>query len=467
MSPRISLLLLLLIAPARADLTNDISALLSARHMARGQTGVQVVRLGQDPAGSAIVFQHNATTPLAPASNMKLLTTSAALDRLGGDFRFRTLLLQRRDDLLIVGDGDPTFGDAELLRPHGWTATTTLENWAELLKSRGITRVGDIVLDDSVFDQVFTHPGWPNDQLHKRYAAGVCGLNLNANCLDFYLEPSRRGERVGYRTEPPAGFAAIANTCVAGAKNAVWLSRLPGEDKIKLGGEIDAPNRVPISVTVHDPAMYFGAVFAETLAAAGIRVEGTVRRESGATDPGATTPLAVHETPIEVVLRRANKDSMNLYAEALLKRLGRETSGQPGSWANGADAVRQFLLSRAIASSEFVIDDGSGLSKENRISANGITRVLMADFYSPQREMFLGTLAVGGSDGTLDKRFRDDLRGRVFAKTGYIDRVRALSGFLRTRKGNWYAFSILINGPVGSEARQTADKIVAAIDKND
>lgn len=453
------------ITPARADLGRDINTLLSREAVARAQIGVQIIRLGQDAADSTVVYSRNPTTPLSPASNMKLVTTSAALDRLGGDFRFRTTLYQRGEDLVIVGDGDPTIGDAELLRPHGWKVTTLFENWAELLRSKGVTRVAGVIVDDAAFDEMFTHPSWSPDDLHKRFGAQVAGLNLNANCLDFYLQPGTRGAVLSYRIDPQTRYATISNACVAGTRSAVWLSRKPQTNQIILRGEINAANGVPISVSVHDPAMYFGTVLAETLGRAGIEV-GRVERERWAVLDGAT-PLAAHETPIEVVLRRANKDSVNMYAEALLKRLGAAATGHAGSWENGREAIGQFLASRGVPPAEFAIDDGSGLSPRNRISANAIARVLVSDFFSENREMFLSSLAVGGADGTLGKRFNNELKGRVYAKTGYIAGVRSLSGYVHSRNGNWYAFAILMNGPLSGEARQIADRIVAAIDQND
>lgn len=453
-------------APALADLTADINALLARKPLARAEVGVQVIRLGQDPAGSAVIYARNPSLPLIPASNMKLLTTSAALQGLGGDFRFRTVLYQRGEDLVVVGDGDPTMGDVELLRPHGWGVTTTFESWAALLKSRGVTSVGDLVVDDGVFDEAFANPTWPADDLHKRYGAQVGGLNLNGNCLDFFLSPGGRGTVVGYRLDPPTKYATIANSCLSGTKSAVWLTRKPQGNDIILRGEINAANGTPISVTVHDPTLFFGTVFAETLRSAGIEVNGRVVRQRGA-DVASAVPLAAHETPIEVVIRRANKDSVNLYAEALLKRLGHAHDGQPGSWANGAAAIAAYVAGRGVTPGECRIEDGSGLSGANRTSVNALSRVLLADYYGPNRQMFLDSLAVGGTDGTLDKRFRNDLRGRVYAKTGYIGGVRALSGYLRGRSGNWYAFSILMNGPLTAEARQIADQIVAAVDKHD
>lgn len=452
------------------DLAEDVRAIVTSKAAAKGQIGVQIVRLGASPSDSPVVAAHNAATPLVPASNLKLLTTSAALQVLGGDFRYSTQLLMDGDALIVLGDGDPTLGDAELLKKHGWTTTTLFENWAELLKSHGHFRVGEVIVDDSIFDEEFFHPSWPADQAHRRYAAQVAGLNLNGNCLDFFLMPGRRGEVVSYRTDPPTAYAKVNNTCVFGPRNAVWLSRELGTNHVILKGETNAANEEPISVSLHDPSLYFGTVLIETLRKNGIEVAGQVRRERrGLNGWSHATLLARHETPIEVVIRRANKDSVNLYAEALMKRLALGPRARPeggGSWALGRSALSAYLSALGVKAAERVIEDGSGLSRANRLSANAITRLLVADFFGPNRQMFLDSLAVGGVDGTLDNRFRDDLKGRVFAKTGYVANARCLSGFVRTKSDDWYAFAILINGPVGAEGRRIHEQIVAAIDRN-
>ncbi|HRK32767.1 MAG TPA: D-alanyl-D-alanine carboxypeptidase/D-alanyl-D-alanine-endopeptidase [Tepidisphaeraceae bacterium] len=465
-------MLFCLLAPAvaaNADLPGDIRTALASKSLGNAQVGVEVVRLNPDPAQTTVVFASRANEPMIPASNMKLLTTSAALHALGGDFRFTTRLAMRDDQLVIIGDGDPTIGDAEMLRRHGWTTTTLFENWAELLKSRGITRVGDVVVDDGVFDEQFIHPTWPPEQIQRRYVAQVAGLNLNANCLDFFLTTGQRGSVVSYRTDPPSAYADIANTCTFGQRNAIWLSRVAGGNKIVLRGETNASNHgEPLSVTIHDPPLYFGTVLAETLKRHGVDVRGRVVRDRNAHKSDGLTLLAQHETPIDVVLHRANKDSMNLYAEVLLKRLAAaQSASRGGSWGAGAAAVAAFLKERGVEEQQFSLADGSGLSKSNRVSAHAINAVLIADFYGPNREMFIRSLAVGGVDGTLDNRFGGGLKGRVFAKSGYVSNARCLSGFVRTKKDNWYAFSILFNGSTGPEAKRVHEAIVTAIDAND
>jgi serine-type D-Ala-D-Ala carboxypeptidase/endopeptidase (penicillin-binding protein 4) len=463
---------------ARADLNSDVRAVLQDKALAKGETGIVLARVDENRAKPEILFRHNSDIAMIPASNLKLITTAAFLDRFGLDFKFRTILAQRGQDLILIGDGDPSFGDAELLKRVGWESTTVFSNWAAMLKKRGITSVRNVIVDDSIFDENFVHPNWPAKQQHFRYVAGVGGMNFNANALDFYLRLGAGGSVVSYTTDPPTQYATIRNDCVSGGENAVWLSRTPNTNLIDLRGTASSSNAVPISVTIHDPAMYAATVFSEALQIGGVKITGETGRERGvramlsdeqspATQPSnRTTVLAIHETPIAAVLARANKDSMNLYAEALCKRLGAETSKQPGSWENGTSAVAAFMKSCGIDPSEFNLDDGCGLSRKNEVSANAMAHILARTFASKNRDLYIASLSVAGIDGTLDKRFENsDLRGRVHAKSGYINGVSALSGYLKAKDGNWYAFSILMNG-VGDVAtcKQLQEKIVKALD---
>jgi D-alanyl-D-alanine carboxypeptidase/D-alanyl-D-alanine-endopeptidase (penicillin-binding protein 4) len=178
--------------------------------------------------------------------------------------------------------------------------------------------------------------------------------------------------------------------------------------------------------------------------------------------------LAVHETPLTSVIDRANKDSMNLYAECLCKRLGFAKFGQ-GTWKNGTTAVSGFLASLGIPASQYTLDDGCGLSKNNAVSAHLMVSVLTHDYFSENSAAWMASLAVAGEDGTLAERFRGmDLRGRVIAKTGFVNGVSCLSGYLHAKDDNWYCFSIMFNGiPEGSNsgAKVLQERIVRAIDQ--
>jgi D-alanyl-D-alanine carboxypeptidase/D-alanyl-D-alanine-endopeptidase (penicillin-binding protein 4) len=462
---------------ARADLPADVQSVLRNKLLQKAEVSIEMVRLGASPADTREIYKENATLPLAPASNLKLITTSAALDHFGADFKFRTYFVLHDGNAIIWGDGDPALGDAEILRRVGWDVTTVFQSWAQQCKQHNITSVGDVMVDDSVFDQNFLHPNWPGDQIHKRYEAEVGGVNLNANCVDFYVKTTSPGEVVTYTMNPQTDFIHVKNTCVTGRENAIWLSRMPGDNDIILRGQTDVSNEVPVSVTITDPPMFAATVLAETLKAGGVNVTGHAarNRQSKAEYLKATpeekknwTLLAVHETPLPVVLARCNKDSMNLYAESLCKRLGNDLTHLPGSWDNGTAAVGSFLKGLGVADAEFHLVDGSGLSKQNTISSHAITQVLRHNFYSKNKDAFLASLSVAGEDGTLSDRFRGtDLRGRIFGKSGYISGVSSLSGYLKTKDNDWYVFSILMNGvPPGSNsgAKALQETMVKALD---
>lgn len=461
---------------SRADLESDIRAVLADKLLQKAEVGIEVIQLGESGPSPRILYRHQSEIPYIPASNLKLATTSAALHKLGPGFKFRTLLLIHDGDLVMVGDGDPSLGDYELLRKSGWDVDTVFKNWAQVLKDRGITSIRNVIVDDSVFDENFVHPNWPADQLNEHYMAEVGGVNLNANLLNFQIRVTSVGQVVEYVTNPATRYATIRNICVTGRQNAIWLSRPAGGNEITLRGEASRSTEVPVSVTIHDPPMYAATVLSETIQNAGIAVAGSVQRDrtirAMLAGPAADqkrdwTLLAVHETELGTVLARTNKDSMNMYAECLCKRLGFAAGGE-GSWPSGTAAVGEFLKSLGIGESEFKLDDGCGLSKENRISANALTRVLAHNFQGEYWPVFLNSLAVAGVDGTLSDRFAGtSLRGRVFAKSGYIAGVSSLSGYLKTVDDRWYAFSILFNGiPRGtnSGAKVLQERIVRAVD---
>jgi D-alanyl-D-alanine carboxypeptidase/D-alanyl-D-alanine-endopeptidase (penicillin-binding protein 4) len=463
---------------ARAELRGDVETILQDKLLRKASVGIEMIRLGQSPGQDRELLNLDAHTPRIPASNLKLATTSAALDTFGSNFNFQTQLLLHSGDLVLIGDGDPTMGDAEFLKKAGWDVNTLFADWAQQMRQKlNLTTVKDVVIDDSVFDTQFIDPHWPANQFLKRYCAEVGGLDLNVNCADFYISAGAPGSIVSFKIDPPTQYLTVTNDCRSGDDNAIWLARDWGSNKVTLRGKAKGTNLVPVSLTVNDPSMYTGTVLAETLAANGIAVTGNVRRDRTAHVARAAAGtgdkwllLGLHRTPISSVLARANKDSVDLYAECLCKRLGFAASGASGSWANGTAAVAAFLQKTGAKQTEFSLDDGCGLSKFNRISPATLAGVLRYDFYSPNHATFAASLAVAGVDGTLDDRFAGtDLRGRVFAKSGTVDGVSALSGYLHAKDDGWYVFSIMMNDcPPGSAGgcRALQDRIVRALDLN-
>jgi serine-type D-Ala-D-Ala carboxypeptidase/endopeptidase (penicillin-binding protein 4) len=433
------------------------------------EIGVEIVKIGPSESADKIVYRCNSDIPLTPASNLKLITTSAALDRLGPDFKFKTQLVYHDGNLILIGDGDPSFGDAELLTRVGWDVTTVFQHWAEQVKQLNLGPIKGVIVDDSIFDEEFFNPHWSDNQRLNRYEAEVSGMNLNVNCLDVFVKPTQIGKPVICLTNPPTHYTSIENQCTTG-DGKPSLSRSIESNEMVMHGKADTANDVPISITIHDGPMFAATVFSETLSAAGVKItqaptrDRTIRQSLQKGDPSWRV-LAVHETPLSQIINRANKDSMNLYGECLCKRLGAEATNQPGSWKNGTEAVGDFLTKIGVAPTQFRLDDGCGLSKENQISADAIIHVLTHDYFSQSSKIFFDSLSVAGADGTLKSRFANStLRGRVFAKTGTVDGVSTLSGYVNARDGNCYAFSILVNNSFAGLGKPTQEKIVAAID---
>ena len=382
------------------------------------------------------------------------------------------MLLLHDNDLVLIGAGDPSFGDSEYLRRVGWKVTTVYENWAAQLKKTGITRIRNVIVDDSVFDEDFLHPNWPSNQIDHWYVAEVGGMNLDINCLDLSVDAATSPVRVS--VSPATKYVTIENSCMPGG-NSVQIGRKPGTNEIVIHGTASMAVPGPFQETIHDPSMYAATVLADTLSTSGIQISGKVIRNTRAHLDRAKAPpewrtVGVHETPISVALARANKDSINLYAECFCKLLGHEVSHVPGSWQNGTAAVGAFLQQIGVGPNEFHLDDGSGLSKQNTVSPHALTRVLEHDFRSKSSDAFVASLSVSGVDGTLEERFRGtDLRRRVIGKSGFVEGVSCLSGYLRAKDNQWYAFSIMMNGiPYKSNtlAKSLQEKIVRALDNH-
>lgn len=466
-------LLVSFVSLARAQVDSSIRSALANPVLQRATAGVEVVRLGATRADDRVVFSSNGDTPLIPASNQKVLTSAVALERLGPEFNFRTLLLRRGNDLAFVGDGDPTLGDSAFLRKatsEKWQTTTLFGRWAGLLQQQGVTRIDRLLFDDSVFDRVLLHPAWPVEQSHLPYVPQVGGINFNANCLDVYVTPT--GGAVEARIDPTTSHVSFRNAAIAGKENKLSLIRNGGTNTITLSGTVSAKNTVPWRVTIHDPSSYGATVLAETLRAAGIEVgsverDPTIRQSLVAGNNQGWTAVVSFETGLMSIIHEVNKQSNNLYAEAICKRIG-AMDGTSGSWESGTQAMYRLAMAAGAREDSLSPDDGSGMSRNNRVSASTLAAVLAHAYHSPHRDAFIGSLAVGGVDGTLSRRFRGDLAGRVFAKTGYIRGVSALSGYVQARSGDWYAFSILFNDlPDGgvSAARQAQERIVGALDR--
>lgn len=473
MTPFLRLAALLVLA-ARAlsadpSLEQAVARLRSKHKLDSARIGLCVIDLdtGREVLASA------ADQPLVPASNMKLVTTAAAIERLGADFEFHTVLYKRgvidrngtlSGDLVVIGAGDPNVSG----RFFDGDPTAIFARWAEKLRAAGVRVVqGDLLLDDTLFDRELTAPDWPKNQLSEWYCAQVTALPLNDACIDVTLRPaSSAGLPALVHLSPATKYVSIENSCTTTtveSEHKYGIDRVSGTNRIRITGKIlvgSAPEAV--SVTVHDPTMFFGTVLAETLRAKGISLQGVPRRVESPFRPKEDNLDAVCSYAVDLkrTLAVTNKRSQNLYAETLIKLLGARVRGE-GSWSAGAAVLSSFLAEVGATEGEFIVRDGCGLSATNRLSARSIARVLAFEWGRPHRDAYVESLAAGG-EGTLEKRLREpDLAGRVRAKTGYIDGASALSGYVQTSEGRWLAWSILVNrfGSL-SDAKAFQDDVV-------
>jgi D-alanyl-D-alanine carboxypeptidase/D-alanyl-D-alanine-endopeptidase (penicillin-binding protein 4) len=461
------LLFVLQLAIAPTALAQSVEVLtanyIRAAKLGKASFGMQVM----DLETGEVLVEHNAAEPLIPASNMKLVTTASALGILGADFHFSTRLRLVDKTLIIRGDGDPGFGDPKLLEAMGMNMEQLLDRWVDAVKRTNQTAFDALLIDDRAFDQEFVHPDWPLNQLHKWYCAQVAAINFNDNCLDLYARPTSNGHRPVITIEPRDPPILLDNDAISGPRNAFWASRKLGGNQVVLRGQVRHALTQPANVTFHDPPMFFGQLMQRRLKAAGIEV-GEVQRVQPQQVLAEGRLLAEVQTTLPTIVTRCNHDSQNLFAEALIKRMGHQITGQPGGWSNGAAAIRGFLT-RALGSdaASVIIADGSGMSRANRISARDMVG-LLAYMHNDSGvgDVFAASLAAPGEPGTLEDRFDEvNLAGRVRAKTGYIKGVVTLSGYL-TVGDHAVAFGMLLNDYYGSTAPVKAmmEKIVAAVD---
>jgi serine-type D-Ala-D-Ala carboxypeptidase/endopeptidase (penicillin-binding protein 4) len=454
-------------------LARAVAKVLADKKYAHVRVGVHVTAVGS----GRVIFVRNANELYIPASNQKLLVAFAALQTLGAEHKFRTTLHAvggvadgvLAGDLLVRGGGDPTIGG---YYPHD-DGEAVLRKWAAALKAGGLVRItGDVVADGSAFDSIVRHPSWLAKEAWMYYCPTTGALALNGNCVAVTALPGKTvGAPLICKLSPavaPVKLAVVGKT--SSKTNAVWFDRKPGADTIRVGGFLKRGGRgFTGPVTAPDPELYFATVLRATLVAEGVAVGGIARRVKEAEKVLHHTARKLHRnaTNVAPVLRTMLQESNNHYAEQVLKTIG-AAGGKTGSWESGRKQIGVALQALGVKAGEYVIDDGSGLSRKNRVSPAVLTSVLGRIHSGNNRKLFLTLLAVSGTSGTLKNRLTDKLcKGKVLAKTGYMRRVGALSGYARTKSGIGVCFSILVNSTKQSgdnyQKRPLLDAICRAI----
>jgi D-alanyl-D-alanine carboxypeptidase/D-alanyl-D-alanine-endopeptidase (penicillin-binding protein 4) len=458
-------------APAPDALTAAIDHILDRPALAPAFWGIEVRSLKT----GRLVYARNAEKNFQPASTLKLVTTAAALDAFGPEARRRTTVETggRLDgggrilgDLYLVGRGDPALSGR--FSPGGPTAA--LEELAEGLRAAGVRRIeGRLVGHEGAFKGDRRGADWGWEDLVWWYGSEVSALSLNDGCVQLTVAPGERaGDPVVLERNPPSAYYRVSSTAAtspAGTKSDLTLVRDPGTNHIHISGT--HPLAGPAWegwVALEDPARYATTVFAETLAAKGIRVMGALDTSSGPLPEGLRV-LATHDgPPLAEVLKIVNKESHNLQAEILLRLLGLQVKGE-GTVSAGQEAVKDFLERMGVRADAWKLQDGSGLSRSDLLSPHGLVGLLAAMDRHPHAHIFRESLAVAGVDGTLKSRMRGTpAQGRVVAKTGTLHLAQALVGYAVTSGGDRLAFALLVNHhPEPKEAVAALDEIAARL----
>ena len=439
---------------ALSELANDISTIISDRNFREASWGISVVSC-DDPAP---LFQFESHKNRLVASNIKLLTTATSLMRLGSSYQFSTdvyvtgALLPNGEltgNLVVRASGDPSFS-----RTFGIEPIEVFANWARILDSLGITSLRNIVVDASVFDVIPYAPGWSWDDEPYGFNAPISGVAICDNSVEIRVTPGNApGQPVGIDVYPATSYVSIqvnAVTSPADSVSTLEVSRERGSSIITVSGNIAAGSE-PYSeqISIESPPLFYATLLKEALIRQGLTIHGSPLDAKSYNEPqeyGSMRHIIHYRSPeLGDIAAVINKHSMNLAAEMLVKKLGRTFTGT-GSTSAGVEVIKDFLAENDVDTEHLHLVDGSGLSRQNLIAPDDITTFLRKVERTVIGRDFIASLSVAGKDGTLGNRLAGTQgEGNVFGKTGYLNGIRAVSGYVRTPEQEWIAFSIVTN----------------------
>ena len=461
-----------------SELQTRISEIIARPELASGMVGVKVVSLDT----GRVLFEENSTKLLRPASNMKLYTVATALDKLTPDFRFKTTVYGNtklnasgvlRGNLMIYGRGDPSFA----ARFNNGDYLKAINELATRIAGAGVKRVeGDLVGDESYFVGPKYGSGWEWEDLTWYYGAEISPLTVNDNALDLFIKPGRAVTAAAViTTGPPDPLLTIVNRVVTaskGTKRELNIYRGVGENTVTIVGNIsiDDPGYTG-AIAISHPALLFVYLLRTALAQKGVvitgksRTTGTVNQPDmplipeiaatiGAPPPKIQIEITTFESqPFSVIAAQTLKPSQNLYTELILRTLGTMTPPPPTmgplrqtSENLGLEAVKSFLKTAGIAAESLRLDDGSGLSRGDMITAEATVQLLTFMNKHRYADVFRAALPIAGVDGTLRNRMRGTpAENNLRAKTGSLTGAASLGGYVTTAAGEKLAFAIMVN----------------------
>ena len=410
----------------------------------------------QDSSGIAVVaddgstlFEHRATHPSTPASTLKLVVGSSALDRLGPNHRFFTRFESNavpdadgtlRGDLFLVGGGDPSLTSEDLKRGVG------------ALWRSGIRRIeGSVVVDDTAFAGPEQNPRWDPDDLAYDYAAGTSAISLDGDTVEFDVTPGTGGAAASITTQPPNKYIAFDGQIATSSYGTdVTIERHPTPSSIANTVEFDVEGHIEAGTmqTYYKPVIgipqYVGSVVATMLSDRGIALAGGFRL--AAAPLGATQLWSHPSAPLDAIVREMLVNSNNHTAETLLRYLG-ESAGHAGTDAAGVAFEKRVLTGLSVPRDHMAVYDGSGLSPSDRIMPLTLARLIAAQTRGPLATAFVADLPRVGLDGTVKHHDLHEALGRTRAKSGHIENVNGLAGTVATKHHGRVSFAFIVNSP--------------------
>jgi D-alanyl-D-alanine carboxypeptidase/D-alanyl-D-alanine-endopeptidase (penicillin-binding protein 4) len=470
------------------ELQARISQILQKAELAPAMVGIKVTSLDT----GRVLFEQNANKLLRPASNMKLYTVAAALDRLSPDFRFVTSIYAAakpdaagviHGDLTVYGRGDPSIA----ARFNNGNYFKGIDDLAARIVAAGVKRVeGDLVGDETYFIGPQYGAGWEWEDLQWWYGAEVTALTVNDNALDLAIKPGLQvGAPAVVTTGPPNPLLTIVNKVVTSAKGSrrdLTVYRGLGADELEITGSIALDDRgYSGGLGISRPGLLFAYLLRASLAQKGVTFTGKTRTtgplisataKADSAAPASIEIAQLQSPPLSLIAAQTLKPSQNLYTELILRTLGK-VSAVPTSAANpnrtseaaGVEVVKMFLGEAGVSSSTLVLSDGSGLSRNDMITAEATSQLLTYMHRHRYAAAFRDALPIAGVDGTLRNRLKGTpAENNLRAKTGTLSSASSLSGYVRDAAGEQLAFSIMVNNyPADADVRASCIDPIAVL----
>ena len=455
-------LTLLMTIPAHADsLGQKLDQLLASPTLRGGITGAIVERVSD----GHVLYEQGADLRLTPASNRKLFTSAAALELLGDHYVFHTPVLAKEKpdadgilhgDLYLKGIGDSLLSPADL------------EALADQLTKAGVKHItGNIIGDGTIFTDGPYGDGWSWDYLSDYYAMQIAGLEVSEGVLAVHVTPGTAvGTQAEVTVDHPTKYLPIVNTTRTVAKgepNTCNITRPWDKNFLIVSGDLPIGDKAKGSIAVMDPARYAATVFAETLTRHGVIIDGSP--VTGATPSSATIELGEHTSiPMTDYIAKMNKPSNNLLAESLIRVVG-AVKGKGGDYDSGHALEMPFFQSLGVDTSNLQLIDGSGLARRNFVTPRAVAQLLRGMHGKSDWKTYYDSLPIAGVDGSLRNRMKSTkAEGNIHAKTGALNEVSSLSGYVTGQDGSLYVFSLILNNlPHSADPGAIEDQFAEAI----